>query len=44
MKFHYDPFENGELCEVKPVAVLESFMIWAEEEMSYGKKSRSAFD
>lgn len=44
MKFNYDPFENREPCVLERTDVLDSFMSWTEEVITYGKKSRVAFD
>lgn len=44
MKFNYDPFENRESWNTERTDVLDSFMSWTEEVMTYGKKYRSQFN
>ncbi len=41
MKFKYDQFENRESWTAEHTDVLDLFMSWTEEVITYGKKSRS---
>ena len=43
MKFNYDQFENRGSWTVEHTYVLDSFMSWTEEVITYGKQSRVSF-
>ena len=43
MKFNYDQFENREPWAAEHTDVLDSFMSWTEEVITYGKQSRVSF-
>jgi hypothetical protein len=43
MKFNCDQFENREPWAAEHTDVLDLFMSWTEEVITYGKKSRVSF-